>query len=77
MKNLSEVLAHFTPVKITDEIKKQRLLHLENCYKDMATDILEYCSNDEHRYSALKLLLESKYAATHSVTHGTDEKAGS
>lgn len=74
MNDLDQVLHHFTPVKITDEIKKQRLLHLENCYKTMATDILEYCPNDATRLAALQLLLQSKMAATHSVSHGDDKK---
>jgi hypothetical protein len=73
MKTLDSVLKHFSNEKVTDEIKKQRLLHLENRFKDMATDIMEYASNDDNRLAALRYLLQAKWAAIHSVTHGVPE----
>jgi hypothetical protein len=69
MKDLDSVLAQFSPVKIVDEVKKHRLMKLENSYKDMAAEILDLCPNNATRVIALQHLLQSKMVATHALTH--------
>lgn len=69
MQTKDDVIQAFMPVQKLDEGQKMRLLHLENTFKEAATDIIEYVPECPDRTVALRGLLSAKFLAVQALTH--------
>lgn len=75
MRTRDEVLYAFTPQKKLDPGQIARLQKIEMNFKELATDILEFCPETPDRTVAFRKLLESKMACSQAITHVLPTKA--
>lgn len=69
MKDRSEWLKEFEPNKV-DMVQGQKIMHIQNSFKELIKDVLDHALDCDHRDAALRKLLEAKMLSVQAITHG-------